>query len=121
MQCPVQMTLHMQKPMQFAMQLDMYPEPLKNEFQGPKMRRTWCLDDLLEDGSEEENESTDWLKAINRGGLLCVNNMTFELFLTMERELLCYLSCNPDFVGSDIKKNLKQSEDVLFLWSIIGT
>ena len=54
-----------------------------------------------------------WLKAINRGGLLCVNNMTFELFLTMERELRCYLSSNPDFVGSEIKMNLKQSEDVL--------
>ena len=74
-----------------------------------------CLDDLLEDGSEEQNESTDWLKAINRGGLLCANKA-----LTMERELRCHLSGNPDFVGSEIKKNLKQSEDVLFLWSIIG-
>ena len=49
-----------------------------------------------------------------------VNNMTLELFLTMERELRCHLSSNPDFIGSKIKMNLKQSEDVLFLWSIIG-
>ena len=75
-----------------------------------------CLDDLLDDGSEEQKESTDWLKAINHGGLLCVNNMTFELCLTMEREFHCHLSSNPDFVGSD----LKQSEDILFLWLIIG-
>ena len=76
-----------------------------------------CLDDLLEDESEE---STDWLKAINRGGLLCVKNMTFELYLTMERELRFHLSSNPEFGGSDIKIHLKQSEDVLFLWAIIG-
>eukprot|EP00731_Ephydatia_muelleri_P025383 Em0017g466a len=79
-----------------------------------------CLDGLLEDESEEQNESTDWLKAINRGGLLYVNSMTFELFLTMERELRFHLSSNPEFGGSDIKIHLKQSEDVLFLWAIIG-
>ena len=81
-----------------------------------------CLDDLLDDGREEQNESTDWLQAINRGGLLCVNNMTFELFLTMERELRCHVSSNPEteFTGSEIKMSLKQSKDVLFLWSIIG-
>ena len=79
-----------------------------------------CLDDLLEDQSEEQNESPDWLKAINHGGLLCVNNMTFELFLTMERELRFHLSSNPEFGGSEIKIHPKQSEDVLFLWAIIG-
>ena len=73
-----------------------------------------CLDDLLEDQSEEQNESTDWLKAINRGRLLCVNNMTFELFLTMERELCFHLSSNPEFGGSGIKIHLEQSEDILF-------
>ena len=76
-----------------------------------------CLDDLLDDGSEEKNESTDWLKAINHGELCCVNNLTFELFLTMERELRCHLSSNREieFTDSEIKMNLKQSEDVLFL------
>ena len=68
----------------------------------------------LEDASEEQNKSTQWLKAINRGGILCVNNMTFELFLTMERELRCHLTSNPDFVGSEIENSLKESEDVLF-------
>ena len=70
--------------------------------------------DLLDDGREEQNESTDWLQAINRGGLLCVNNNTFEFLLTMERELRCHLSSNPEteFTGSEIKMNLKQSEDM---------
>ena len=47
--------------------------------------------------------------------------MIFELFLTMERELRCHLSSNPEieFTGSEVKMNLKQSEDVLFLWSMI--
>ena len=36
-----------------------------------------CLDDLLSDGTEEPSESEEWLTALNRGGLLCVNNMTF--------------------------------------------
>ena len=79
-----------------------------------------CLDDLLEDQSEVQHELTDWLKALNRGGLLCVNNMTFELFLTMERELRFHLSINPEFGGRDIKIHLKQSANVLFLWAIIG-
>ena len=47
-----------------------------------------CLDDLLDDGSEEQNELTDWLKAINRGGLLCVNNMTLAISYHGERTLL---------------------------------
>ena len=64
-----------------------------------------CLDDLLDD---EQNESTNWLQAINRGTLLVFNNMTFELFLTMERELHCHLSNNPEFAGNEIKMNLKQ-------------
>ena len=45
-----------------------------------------CLDDLLSDGTEEPSESEESLTALNRGGLLCVNNMTFELFYFMELE-----------------------------------
>ena len=107
------------------MQLDTYPELFKKKRisrskNANKVGLMLCLDDLLEDQSEEQNESTDWLKAINRGGLLCVNNMTLEFFLSMERELRFHLSSNPEFGGSDIKIHLKQSEDVLFLWAIIG-
>ena len=50
------------------MQLDMYPELLKQILRSKNTKKVdlmLCLDDLLEDGSEEQNESTDWLKAIN--------------------------------------------------------
>ena len=45
------------------------------------------MSDLLDDGDEEEDESQDWVKFVNRGGLTLVNNTTFELFLAMEYEL----------------------------------
>ena len=53
-----------------------------------------CLDDLLSDGTEETSVSTEWITAVNHGGLLFVNNMTFELFYSMEVEFR-------HFVGTD--------------------
>ena len=53
-----------------------------------------CLDDLLSDGTEETSVSTEWITAVNRGGLLFVSNMTFELFYSMEVKF-CH------FVGTD--------------------
>ena len=45
-----------------------------------------CLLDLLDDVDENE-ESTEWIQLINRGGLTLVNNTTFEVFVAMEYEL----------------------------------
>ena len=56
-------------------------QPLKNDLQ-------LCLLDLLDDGDEEcSDESKDWIKLINCGGLALINDITFQLFQAMEHEL----------------------------------
>ena len=46
-----------------------------------------CLLHLLDDGDEETDKSQDWVNLINRGGLILVNNATFEVFVAIEYEL----------------------------------
>lgn len=38
-----------------------------------------CLDDLISDGEETLNYTSDWLASINRGGLIRVSDMAFQL------------------------------------------
>ena len=54
--------------------------PLKTDIQ-------LCIQDLLDDSDEDQNDSQDWLQLIDRGGLTHVNNTTFEMFIAMEYEL----------------------------------
>ena len=46
-----------------------------------------CLDDLLICEDEDPGPSADWINAVDRGGLIHINNMTFELFLSMEHNI----------------------------------
>ena len=77
-----------------------------------------CLDDLLSDGTEEPSESEEWLTALNRGGLLCVNNMTFELFYSMELEFRRHIGA--EGINSDTAEMMEKNENVLFCWCIIS-
>ena len=61
------------------------------------------------------------MNSINRGGLACVNNMTFELFFTMECVLRTQLEYNPIHLGKEAVRRITESEDVLFCWCIIST
>ena len=77
--------------------------------------------DLLDDGDEDSDESTDWLNLVNRGGLTQVNNTTYELFLAMEHELRRHLCRGQPTVLSDqVKQAIIKNDEVEFLWSIIG-
>ena len=80
-----------------------------------------CLLDLLDDGDEETDESQDWVYLINRGGLILVNNATFEVFVAIEYELRKHIhhgqSPNLDRITTAILDN----EDVLFLWSMLSS
>ena len=60
-----------------------------------------CLSDLVCDGSEDPNLYSDWLNSINRGGLVCVKDMTFKLFVTMERELRIQLHYQPTCLNDE--------------------
>ena len=78
-----------------------------------------CLCDLSSDGSEPDNSSSDWINMVNRGGLMCINNITFELFLAMEYELRSHIGA--ENICKEAASHIKTSEDVLFLWDIIST
>ena len=79
-----------------------------------------CLEELMSGDGDTELSSADWVNSINRGGLICVNDMTFELFLSMELELRSHLKINPTHLGDEVVVRITESEDVLFLWSIIS-
>jgi len=64
----------------------------------------------------------DWVDLIDRGGLTCVNNTTFEVFLALECELHRHLCTDkvPN-IGDHVTQAIIENEDVQFLWSILGT
>ena len=89
--------------------------PLKKDLQ-------LCLLDLLDDGDEEcSDESKDWIKLINRGGLTLISDITFQLFQAMEHELRKHLRKHKTPTLNDgVKQALVVNEDVQFLWSMIS-
>ena len=46
-----------------------------------------CLDDLSMCDDDDPGSSADWIRAVDRGSLIHINNMTFELFLSMEQSI----------------------------------
>ena len=78
-----------------------------------------CLDDLISDCDETLNHTSDWLTSINRGGLIIVSDMAFELFLAMEKELRNHLKYHATCINAEAVSTIVNSEDVLFPWSIV--
>ena len=54
---------------------------------------------------DTELSSADRVNNINRGGLVCVNDMTFELILSMELELRSHLMINHTHLGDEVSTN----------------
>ena len=46
-----------------------------------------CLDDLSMCDDDDPGSSADWIRAVDRGSLIHINNMTFELFLSLEKSI----------------------------------
>lgn len=90
--------------------------PLKNDL-------LLCLLDLLDDGDDEyiDDEATQWIDLIDRGGLTRVNGLTLEVFVCMENELRSHLS-QPvvHSLGTAVKKGICDNEDVKFFWSMLS-
>ena len=76
-----------------------------------------CVDDLLMCEDEDPGPSADWINAVDRGGLIHINNMTFELFLSMEHNIRGCVKAGQEL--GDIRYRLKDNEEVLFYWSIL--
>ena len=88
--------------------------PLKDELQ-------LCLLDLLDDGDEEGGTAEEWVNLIDRGGLKCINESTFQVMVAMELELRKHLQPqeSPNFVR-DVTQHILENEDVQFHWCLVG-
>ncbi len=84
-----------------------------------------CLSELC-DEDEVVSSSADWVNAIDRGGLCCINENTFGLFAQIEivvRSVFNVKSAHE--VTSGLREKVKHSalkdEDVIFYWYILTT
>ena len=79
-----------------------------------------CLDDMV--GTDDiQCDSADWIKCVNRGGLMFVNDLTFEIFVAMELEIRNHLqACQPVNMLTVVTPAIKSNDDVLFYWSMIS-
>jgi hypothetical protein len=82
-----------------------------------------CLTEMMQREDEtEEHESENWMKAIDRGGLIHVGDVTYMLFLSMETELKKHLNADNATSSGGVKDKalyeILKNEDVLFYWEI---
>ena len=82
-----------------------------------------CLMDLC-DEDEEVTNTSDWINAIDRGGLVRISENTFEFFRTMEMVLRCvYNTETVQEMTSATRENLCRlittNDDVLFYWCMV--
>ena len=76
------------------------------------------LHELIETDGENPASTAEWLNAINRGGLFCINNVTFDFFVALEYEVRSHIHAGQEL--GVVRSELQQSEDVLFHWSLIA-
>ena len=83
-----------------------------------------CLEEMVEDEGSMHH-SADWTKAVDRGGLLHVDDITYTVFTEMELVTRRYLNTKTahDVDMSSVVELIMDDEDVLFSWSIasVGT
>ena len=78
-----------------------------------------CLNEFLESDGENPASSADWLNAINHGGLLCISDITFDFFVSLEYEVRAHIHAGQELGVVSLSSTLQQSGDVLFHWSMI--
>lgn len=73
---------------------DVWIKPCRKSSHPLKRDLRLCLGELVDDNDEDPclDYSKDWLHKINRGGLIHVNNDTYELFIAMEQKLRMYIT-----------------------------
>ena len=76
-----------------------------------------CLLDLTVDADDDTH---CWFDAINRGGLTSVNNMTYQVFLSMEYEIRTHLTKQAPHCFKEIADKVKNNDDVQFYWSVVS-
>jgi len=82
-----------------------------------------CLSDL-NGGDKNDAENTDeWVRAVNRGGLWKVTDKAYQLFLIMENELRnkFRLHSVSDESRREMVESLLTNDDLLFQWCFCAT
>ena len=73
------------------------------------------------DEDDDERESEEWMRAIDRGGLIFVSDKLYMMFQTMELELRKHLKLENDVnIKDNVMKELMNNDDVLFYWSLVS-
>ena len=69
----------------------------------------------------DEDEFNEWVKAIDRGGLIHISDELYGMFVSMEMELRKHLKLgnNVNIKDTAITEILK-NEDVLFNWCLVS-
>ena len=81
-----------------------------------------CLRDLLDDGDDDQQESKEWVEAVDHGGLTRINNITFKLFWEMEKALRTIVSASPvSHIPEECNEMIKNNDDVKFIWWLMSS
>lgn len=81
-----------------------------------------CLSDMNGGDIDEDNDTDEWLRKINRGGLWKVTDEVYQLFFIMEEEMKQKLSSSSGDIDSkraEIIEDLLKNEDLLFQWCFL--
>lgn len=75
---------------------------------------------FVDDTTNTFMESHEWVNAIDRGGLVKVKNLTYELFLAIEKALQAMLSTSHPVskISMNGAKAIIDDEDVQFVWCL---
>ena len=92
-------------------------DPMKKEIE-------FCLIEMNEEDTGEcIDESEEWTRSVDRGGLIHVNDMVYHVFATMELVLREYLNgrrAQDSDELQEVTKLIVNNENVLFGWSIVS-
>ena len=88
----------------------------------PLKKELLCILELLESGVEEEDDSATWVKSVDRGRLVHVNDMLYTFFLAMELVLCRHLASHRASELSTLTatKNVTDDSNVKFYWSMLS-
>ena len=98
--------------------------PFKLRKRYEKQSSDKCLSSMAVNGQENfQDYTTEWIRKVNRGGLFCTKDQTYELFCAIEREvrvrlpqhLLSQHSCKSELIEAIVS-----NEDVQFMWSLLS-
>ena len=81
-----------------------------------------CLCEINDVEPEEMNESSEWTKEIDRGGLKHVTNMTYMMFVSAEEEIRKHLTTfetTNEVKFAAAKDKIIDSDDVQFYWCMV--